>query len=118
MSEVPLYRTYSPGGALFLMSEVPLCLQEGGGGVDGRGDPGAELPSTSRKVGMRLPGKGDSKSHGTRPVHQIISMIKWIRTSRLIMKNSVSTEHLQEGGGRGVGVGVLEVARVDPREQL
>ena len=43
-----------------------------------------------RQVDVRLPGKGNSNSHGARPVHQIISMIKWIRTSRLSIKNSVS----------------------------
>ena len=43
----------------------------------------------SGKVDMRLPGKGDSKSHGARPVHQIISMIEWIWTSRLSIKNSL-----------------------------
>ena len=47
---------------------------------------------TPRKVDIRLPGKGDSNSHGARPVHQIISMIKWIRTSRLTMKKSLSCE--------------------------
>ena len=31
-----------------------------------------------------------SKSHGARPVHLIITMIKWIRTSRLSIKDSVS----------------------------
>ena len=34
------------------------------------------------KVNVRLPGTGNSNSHGARPVHQIISMIKWIRTNR------------------------------------
>ena len=34
----------------------------------------------------RLPGNGNSNSHGARPVH---SMIKWIRTSRLSIKNSL-----------------------------
>ena len=48
----------------------------------------------ARKVDIRPPGKGNSNSHGTRPVHQIIWMIKWIRTSRLSIKNSVSL-HLQ-----------------------
>ena len=33
-----------------------------------------------RKVDIRLPGKGNSNSHGARPVHQTISTIKWIRT--------------------------------------
>ena len=40
-------------------------------------------------VGFRLSGKGNSDSHGARPVHQIISTIKWIRTSRLSIKNSL-----------------------------
>jgi len=34
--------------------------------------------------------KGSSNSHGARPVHLIITMMKWIRTSRLSMKNSLS----------------------------
>jgi len=37
-----------------------------------------------------LPGKGNSTSHGARPVHQIITMIKWIWTSRLTMKKTLS----------------------------
>jgi len=38
--------------------------------------------------------KGNSNSHGARPVHLIITMIRWIRTSRLSIKNSLSTwEH-------------------------
>ena len=40
-----------------------------------------------RKVDLRLPGKGDSNSHGARPVHQ---KHRWIRTSRLPIKNSLS----------------------------
>ena len=43
-----------------------------------------------RKVKSRLPGKGNSKSHGARPVHLSITMIKWIRTSRLSIENSLS----------------------------
>ena len=31
-------------------------------------------------------------SYGARPVHIIITMIKWIRTSRLSIKNSLSRE--------------------------
>ena len=42
-----------------------------------------------RKVDVRLPGKGN----GARPVHLIIAMIKWTRTSRLSIKNPLS-----EGG--------------------
>ena len=52
--------------------------------TQGRGTP------HSRKVDVRLP---NSKSHGARPVHLIITMIKWIRTSRLSIKNSLSTTH-------------------------
>jgi len=41
-------------------------------------------------VDIRLPGKGDTNSHGARPVHLISTMIKWTRTSRLTIKNSLS----------------------------
>ena len=44
-----------------------------------------------RKVYVRRPGKGNSNSHGARPVHLIIILMKWIRTSRLSKKNSLST---------------------------
>ena len=47
------------------------------------------LGRPTRKVDVRLPEKGNSNSHGTRPVHQIITMITWIRTSRLSIKNSL-----------------------------
>ena len=40
-----------------------------------------------RKVDIRLPGKGDSNSHGARPAHQ---KHRWTRTSRLSIKNSLS----------------------------
>jgi hypothetical protein len=43
-----------------------------------------------RKVDVRLPGKGNSNSHGARTVHLSITMIKWIRTIRLSIKNSLS----------------------------
>ena len=42
-----------------------------------------------RKVGVRRTGIANSTSHGARPVHLIISMIKWIRTSRLTIQNSL-----------------------------
>ena len=45
---------------------------------------------STRKVDIGLPGNGNSNSHGARPVHLIITMIKWIRTSRLPIKNSLS----------------------------
>ena len=40
-----------------------------------------------RKVDSRLPGKGNSNSHGARTVHQ---NHRWIRTSRLSIKNFLS----------------------------
>ena len=43
-----------------------------------------------RRVDVRLPGKGNSNSLGARPVHLIITMIEWIRNSRLSIKNSPS----------------------------
>jgi len=43
----------------------------------------------TRTVDVRLPGKGNLNSHGARPVHLIISMIKWIRTGRLSVKNTL-----------------------------
>jgi len=45
--------------------------------------PGNGNSHSARNVDVRLPGKGNSNSHGARPVHQLISMIKWIQTSRL-----------------------------------
>ena len=38
----------------------------------------AKLP---RKVDVRLPGRGNSNSHGARPVHSIITMIRWFWTN-------------------------------------
>ena len=46
-----------------------------------------------RKVDVRLPGEGNSNSNGARPVHLIITMIMWIRTSRLSITNSLSQVH-------------------------
>ena len=42
-----------------------------------------------RKVDVRLPEKEHSNSYGAKPVHPIIRMIKWIRTSRWPIKNSL-----------------------------
>jgi len=55
--------------------------------------------------------KGNSNSHGARPVHLIITMIKWIRTSRLSIKNSLYVKALLPciplaPWGEGLGVGV------------
>ena len=41
-----------------------------------------------RKADVRLPEKGNSRSHGARPVHLIIKMIQWFRASRLSIKDS------------------------------
>jgi len=64
-------------------------------GVSGRGqeEGGTKtlFPSMTRKVDVRLPGKGNSNSHGARPVHLIITMMKWILTSRLSTKKSLSS---------------------------
>ena len=37
---------------------------------------------------VRLPGRGNSNSHAARPVHLIITMIRW-KTIRLSIKNSL-----------------------------
>jgi hypothetical protein len=50
------------------------------------------------KASVRLPGKGNLNPHGARPVHLIITMIKWIRTSRLSIKNSLSGHPSVQGG--------------------
>ena len=34
--------------------------------------------SGPRKVGAKLLGKGNSNSHGARPVHLVIAMINWV----------------------------------------
>ena len=56
---------------------------------------GNTIPIAARKVDVRLPGKGNSNSQGARPVHLIVTMIKWIRTSRLSIKNSLSTHRFE-----------------------
>ena len=38
----------------------------------------ALLRMADGKVDVRLPGKGNENSHGARPVHLIITMIKWM----------------------------------------
>jgi len=52
----------------------PPTLKRGGARGGEPGDP-KQVGQLSRKVDVRLPGKGDSNSHGTRPVHLIITMI-------------------------------------------
>ena len=48
------------------------------------------LAPSTRKVDVRLSGKGNPNSQGARPVHLIITMIKRFRTSRLSINNSFS----------------------------
>ena len=47
---------------------------------------GHDIASPARKVDVGLLGKGNSNPHGARPVHLIIAMIQWIRTSRFVNK--------------------------------
>ena len=63
--------------------------------------PWLQVVAGSRKVDIRLPGKENSNSHGARPVHQIISRINWIRTSRLSINNSLSGCRFLVTGGFG-----------------
>jgi len=49
----------------------------------GEGTCGAATPGAAAPDAVIL------NSHGARPVHLIITMIKWIRTSRLSIKNSL-----------------------------
>jgi hypothetical protein len=42
------------------------------------------------RLDVRLPGKRKSNYYGARPVHLIITMIQWIWTSRLSIKNSLA----------------------------
>ena len=42
-----------------------------------------------RRVDVRLPRKGRLNSHGARPVHLIITMMKWIPASRFLIKNAL-----------------------------
>jgi hypothetical protein len=58
---------------------------------------GALDPNSSRKVDGRLHGKGNSNSHGARPVLPIITMINRIRTRRLSTKNSLSSDSWRGG---------------------
>ena len=64
----------------------------------------------TKKVDERLPGKGNSNSHGARLVHLIITMIKWIRTSRLSRKNSLS--RTRGGRPRHLGRHVWEAGQL------
>ena len=58
--------------------KIPARSESASGAGAGCVSEGVVLPY--RKVDVRLPGKDNSNSHGVRPVHLIITMIKWIRT--------------------------------------
>jgi len=51
---------------------------------------GYQSLSDPRKMNVRLPEEQKSNSRGARQIHLISTMIKWIQTSRLSMKNSLS----------------------------
>ena len=77
------------GGWVFLMSELPLS-----------GDAPGFLRTRPTPIQLdhkawqkwKVEHQGNSNSHGARPVQIIITMIKWIRTSRLSIKTlSLST---------------------------
>ena len=75
----------------------PTCegytLYPGGGGMERRSDAAdSNKRKGTQKVDVRLPGKENSNSRGARPVHLIITMIKWNRTSRLSIKKSLSRQ--------------------------
>ena len=63
---------------------IPASASANHGPKNGGLVQGRAAPTCHRKVDVRLPGKG------ARPVHLIITMIKWIRTRRLPIKNSLS----------------------------
>ena len=82
-----------------------------------RGDFSASLPfvldiiisqKNARKVDVRLPGRRNSTSHGARPVHLMITTIKWTRTSRLSIKNSLSRKYAKRSYKRGASWGLAE----------
>ena len=51
-----------------------------------------KLPHSPRKEDARLPVKENSNSHGARPAHIIITMMWWIQTSRVSIKNSLANQ--------------------------
>ena len=75
---------------MFLMREVSLYGTDVA--IDRDNAPSCQLRGDNRKVDVRLPGEGKSNIHGTRPVHLIISVMKWIQTSGLSPKKCLSLE--------------------------
>ena len=66
------------------------------------------LIRSARKVGIRLPGKGNPNLLGAKPVHQITSMINRIRTSRLSMLSGYCS--IARGLGMGLSLKVKPVS--------
>ena len=69
------------------------------------------------KLDVRLPGKGNSNCHDARPVHLIISMIKWFRTSRSPIKKSLSARPGFRVQGFTAEGGELAAERARERER-
>ena len=68
---------------LVAVTPAPLC-----GCLSGRTYlPSSHVQVAARKVALRLPGTGNANSHGARPVHQIMLMIKWAPTSWLFSRS-------------------------------
>ena len=82
-------------GGVFLWAKYP-CRAYFGMAADAPLNP----HKGSRDVDIRLCGKVNSKSHGARPVNQIISMMKWIRISRLPTRNSLPPHGVEISGER------------------
>ena len=67
--------------------------------VSGGGGQGVSLGIESEAIDREspppqaLPGNRNSKSHGARPVHLTITIVKWFRTSRLSKNKSLSGRH-------------------------
>ena len=87
MSKVPLYdRVLVPR---YTTSCAPRQSRRGGADAVG-----------SRKAGVSPPEQGNSNSHGARPVHLIISMMKWVRIRKLSTHTFLSLHHLPVASGQ------------------
>jgi len=88
-------KVYEPSIRALLGTAVAILSRDSGRRA-------SQASQEHRKVDVRLPGKGNSNSHGARPVHLIIMMIQWVRTSRLSIKNSLrSRAGMSETEDRG-----------------
>ena len=48
-----------------------------------------------KKVNVRLPGQGNSNSHGARPVHKIILMIEWVVNKEISLSRKPSWQETE-----------------------